>query len=131
MLWNAYTVLLGIAFYLNRHDWRMLALTFVIGVSVFAPVPRESALAFYGFCFAAELAVAIVALLLRARGSELVVSICVVLEVAHVMGYILNGYPPLSSYRVIVPILESAQLVTCICMSPVLHLRLRNRHHDA
>lgn len=127
MLLNVYAVGLAVAFYLNRHDWRMLLLTLAVGVSVFLPVPRQSALVFYGFCMVAELLVALIALALQARGSELIVSICVVLEVAHLMGYILNGYPPLSSYRVIVPVLESAQLLTCVCMSPALFVRLQNR----
>lgn len=127
MLLNAYAILLGLGLYLNRHDRRMLALTFVIGVSVFIPVPRESAFTFYTFCMVAELAVALIAWRLDARATDLVISICIVLELAHVMGYILNGYPPLSSYRIIVPILESAQLVTCICMSPALYHRLQNR----
>ena len=131
MLLNAYALMLALALYLNRHDRRMLGLTVVVGLSVFLPVPKSSALAFYGFCFVAELVVILLALRLHAQGSELIVSLCVVLELAHVMGYILNGYPPLSSYRAIIPILESAQLVTCICMSPALYARLRNRTHDA
>jgi hypothetical protein len=127
MLLNAYAILLGLGFYLNRHDRRMLALTFAIGVSVFIPVPRDTAFAFYTFCIAAEACVALIAWWLDTRATELVVGICIVLVLAHVMGYILNGHPSLSSYRVIVPLLESAQLLMCVCMSPSLHARLQNR----
>jgi hypothetical protein len=127
MLLNAYAILLGLGVYLNRHDRRMLALTFVIGVSVFLPVPRQTAFAFYTFCIIAELLVALIAWRLNTRATELVIGICAVLVLAHVMGYILNGHPSLSSYRVIVPLLESAQLLTCVCMSPSLYARLQNR----
>lgn len=127
MLPLAYIALASAALYLNRRDPRMLLLTLAVGVSVFLPVPKHSAFAFYGFCIMAELTVGLTALVLRARGSEIIVSLCVVLEIAHVMGYILNGYPPLSAYRIIVPILETAQLVTCVCMSPALFFRLQNR----
>lgn len=127
MLFSAYAVLFGVSLYLNRADARMLLLTLVVTASLFLPVPHESPELFYGYCMLAELTVALIALVLRARGSELVISICVVLEVAHVMGYILDGYPPLSSYRILVPLLELAQLLACVSMSPVLYPRLRNR----
>lgn len=127
MLLQAYAALLGLGLYLNRHDRRMLALTCVIGVSVFMPVPRDTAFTFYTFCIAAEFIVVLLAWRIDARATELVIGICIVLVLAHVMGYILNGYPALSSYRVIVPLLESAQLLTCVCMSPALHARLQNR----
>lgn len=128
MLLNAYAILVALGLYFNRHDWRMLALTLVVGASVFYPVPRDSAFIFYASCMAAEVLVALIAWSLHARASDLVVSLCVVLELTHVMGYLLNGYPALSSYRVIVPLLEAAQLAACVCMSPVLFHRLRNRN---
>jgi len=128
MLLNAYAVLVAAGLYLNRHDWRMLALTLVVGASVFYPVPRDSALIFYASCMATEVLVALIAWSLNTKASDLVVSLCAVLELAHLMGYILNGYPALSSYRIIVPLLEAAQLVTCVCMSPALFHRLRNRN---
>ena len=127
MLHVAYAVLLALAVAFNWSDRRALLLTLVVGMSVFLPAPHTSAIAFYGFCFLAEALVALIAIRLAAGATELIVSICVVLEIAHIMGYILNGYPPLSAYRVIIPLLESAQLVTCICTSPVLLTRLRNR----
>lgn len=127
MLLTAYAALFTVGLYLNRGDRRMLLLTLVVGASVFIAVPRHSAFIFYTFCILADLLAAILAITLRARASELVVSICVALEAVHVMGYILDGYPPLSSYRILVPILESAQLVACVCMSSALYRRLQNR----
>lgn len=122
-----YAVMLVLALVLNGRDRRMLALTAVIGVSVFIPVPRATAFEFYSFCMAAELVVALLAWRLDAKASELIISFCIVLELTHIMGYILDGYPPLSSYRIMVPILETAQLAACIAMSPMLYERLRNR----
>lgn len=127
MLFNIYAIMAGLALFLNRADWRMVFLTLAVTASVFVPVPRESAEMFYAFCMAAEALVAIIAWRLKARASELVISACMVLELVHIMGYSLNGYPPLSSYRVLVPLLELAQLTACICASPTLYARLQNR----
>ena len=127
MLLQAYAALLALAFHLNRRDRRMLLLTLAVGVSVFLPVPRESAEVFYAACVAAELVVALVAMLAAARATELIMSLCVALELTHIMGYILDGSGQLSSYRVLVPVLEAAQLVACVCMSPAIFARLQNR----
>lgn len=128
MYLQACALLFTAGLWLNRSDRRMLALTVLVAASVFLPVPRDSAEQFYLFCIAAETVVALVALaLIRARGSELIASLCIVLIVVHVMGYIMDGYPRLSGYRILVPILESLQLVACLCMSPAIYPRLRNR----
>ena len=120
--------LLFVGLILNRHDRRMLALTILVGTTIFIPVPRDTALQFYLFCIASETLAAIVAVtFIRARASEMVASVCVLLVLLHVMGYIKDGYPALSAYRILVPLLESLQLVTCILMSPALYARLRNR----
>lgn len=107
----------------------MLALTLLVGASVFAPVPSHSEFAFYGFCIAAELTVALVAWGLRARASGMIVNVCVLLVITHLMGYALDGSPPFSPYRSLVKLLEVSQLVVCLALSPVLAPFLRN--HDA
>lgn len=127
MLQQAYAVLLLIAFVLNWRDWRMLALTIIVGLSVFVPVPRDSGAVFYSFCAAFEAVVLFVALMLRARASEVIASLCIVLILAHIMGYCMNSWNALSSYRLIVPLLESVQIASCVLMSPALFHRLRNR----
>jgi hypothetical protein len=127
MLHQAYAVLLLVAVLVNWRDWRMLALTLMVGVSVFIPVPRDSGAVFYSFCAAFEAVVLFSALLLRARASEVIASLCIVLILAHIMGYCMNSWNALSSYRLIVPLLESAQIVACVFWSPVLFHRIRNR----
>lgn len=127
MLLQAYAALVVLALYLNRRDRRMLLLTLAVGVSVLMPVPRDSAAVFYAACITAELIVALIAMILRTRGSELIMSLCAALELTHIMGYILDGSGHLSSYRVIVPVLEAAQLVACVCLSPAIFARLQNR----
>lgn len=129
MLLTAYACLLAVALTLNRKDRRMLALTALVGVSIFIPVPRDTALQFYTFCIAAECVVALVALRIGGRGSIAIAELCVLLVIAHLMGYALNGHPPFSPYRVIVKLLETSQLVCCIVASPYLAARLHN--HDA
>lgn len=127
MLLNAYAVLLAAAFVLNRHDRRMLLLTLVVGVSVFVPVPRQSAEVFYAFCISAELLVMFLAWRIKAQGSELVMSFSFALAWLHVMGYAVDGSSTLSTYRILVPMLEAALLVACVCTSPAIFARLQNR----
>lgn len=121
--------LLFSALVLNITDRRMLALTALVGASVFLPAPRETALQFYGFCIAVEILVACLALALAARGSSIIVDVCAVLVIAHILGYALDGFPPFSPYRSIVKLLEVSQLLACVALSPLLAPLLRN--HDA
>lgn len=120
-------VLLATGLFVNRSDRRMLALTALVGVSIFIPVPRETAEQFYLFCAAAELTVAFSAYALRARAAGAIVDLCVLLVIVHAMGYAMDGSPPFSPYRGIVKLLEIMQLVSCIALSPVLAPILRNK----
>jgi hypothetical protein len=129
MLLQAYAILLAIGLALNLKDRRMLAVTALVGASLFIPVPRDTALHFYSFCIAAECVVALVALRIGGRGAVSIAELCLLLVIAHCMGYALDGSPPLSPYRVIVKLLETSQLVCCIVASPYIATRLRN--HDA
>lgn len=114
---------------LNVGDRRMLALTAMVGVGVFLPVPSESAFQFYASCIAIELMVGVVAFALRAPASLLVIEVCALLVAAHTMGYALDGHPPFSPYRVIVKLLEVSMLAVCVALSPIVAPILRN--HDA
>lgn len=118
--------LLLIGLLANLPDRRMLALTALVGASIFLPVPRDTALQFYSFCIAAEILVAVLAYKLGARAGIIVAEVCVVLVIAHVMGYALDGYPPFSPYRSIVKLLEVSQLLACVALSPILAPLLRN-----
>ena len=129
MYFLACGALLATAVVLNLREPRMLALTALVGVSVFLPVPAHSQLAFYGSCVTMELLVGISAILLRPRGGLIIFEMCVALILAHIMGYALDGSPPLSPYRIIVKLLELSQLAACVALSPVLLPVLRN--HDA
>lgn len=110
---------------LNAFDRRMLALTALVGASIFIPAP-DTYEQFYVFCISAECLVGLLALIIRARASVLVAEICVLLVIAHLMGYSLDGSPPFSPYRVIVKLLEFSQLAACVALSPVLAPFLRN-----
>lgn len=120
-------LLIGLA--VNLPDRRALALTALVGAAVFVPVPRESAFQFYSFCMLGEIVVAVSALVSRAPAASAIMNLCVLLIIAHVLGYALDGSPPFSPYRGIVKLLEVTQLAMCIVLSPVLAPLLRN--HDA
>lgn len=119
---------LAIALGLNLQDRRMLALTVAVGVSVFMPVPAFTQAQFYGTCILAELVVASLAVFYTSRGSTIIFYCCLALVASHFMGWILDGNPPLSPYRLIVKLLEFSQLAACVALSPIIAPILRNRH---
>lgn len=130
MLHLAYGVAACFALWLNRKDRQMLALTALVSASVFVDPPGASGQEFYSFCIASEVTIAAFALLLRCRASTLIAEICAVLVMAHLMGYSYDaGSHPLSPYRGIVKLLESAQLLACVALSAKIAPFLRN--HDA
>lgn len=113
---------------LNMREQRALLLAFLVGVSVFIPVPGDTALHFYSFCISAEIVVGVFAYLSRSSAGYLIVNVCALLVIAHVFGYVLNGSAPFSPYRAIVKILEVMQLLSCVVLSPIAAPILRNRH---
>lgn len=121
--------LLALALILNWRSARMLALTFLVGVSIFVPVPRMTAEVFYTFCIVMEIAVAAAAWALDDDSSagEWMALICVLLVITHIFGYVQDGSGPFSPYRMIVKILEVSQLVACVVLSPIAAPLLRNR----
>lgn len=120
-------VLLAVATVLNLRDRRMLVLTLAVGINIFFPVPSHTQLQFYGTCILLETCVLATAVLYPSRASCIAIYATLVLIAAHFMGWILDGSPPLSPYRSIVKILECAQLLACVALSPVLTSKLRNR----
>lgn len=120
-------ILLAVATVLNLTDRRMLALTLLVGATIFLPVPSHTQLQFYGTCIIVETAVLAYVVFVHSRASGMMAHILLAMIVAHFMGWILDGSPPLSPYRSIVKILECAQLAACVALSPVLTPKLRNR----
>lgn len=127
MLHAAYLALLVLAVWLNLQDWRMLALTAVVGASVFISAPRDTALHFYTFCASAEIVVAMAALSLRLPASFPIAVLCALLAVTHVLGYQLDGFPAFSPYRAICKILEASEILCCIIFSRKAMSLLTNR----
>lgn len=113
---------------LNSTDRRMLALTAMVGATIFLPVPNDTAIQFYSFCLAVEVLVGITSFSMRNAAGLLIFEICVLLAITHMMGYVLDGSPPFSPYRSIVKILEVSQLVVCLALSPKLAPILRNQY---
>ena len=118
--------LLGLAVCLNIADRRLLALTLIVGASVFTPTPREYD-NFNLFCISSEIIVALVALRLNTAASVPIFILCLVLVIAHVMGYYKDGFPPFSPYRAIVPTLETLEILCCVLASAPILSRLHNR----
>lgn len=120
-------ILLAVATVLNFKDRRMLVLTLAVGINIFFPIPAHTQAQFYSTCIALEVMVLTTAVFYTSRASCIAVYASLALIIAHFMGWTLDGSPPLSPYRAIVKILECAQLVACVALSPVLTPKLRNR----
>lgn len=127
MLFTSYAVLLGAGLIANVRDWRMLLLTVVIGVNVFAPIPSNTAEEFYAYCILAELFVIACALFLHTKSTAIVVEVGIVLIVLHAMAYHIDGSPALSPYRVLVKLCEYAMLCSCVFFSRGFLPSLQNR----
>lgn len=112
----AYLALLGLAFWLNRRDGRMLALTAVISASAFIPAPTEWP-TYYIFCGLAEITVALTALRLKAAASVPVTIICAAMACTHYMGYRIDGSLPFSQYGAALALLETSEILCCIAAS--------------
>jgi hypothetical protein len=119
--------LLIIGIILNFLDIRMLALTLLVGASIFVPVPSDTGFHFYTFCIASEILVGVLAYATGKEAGFLIANCCFLLVIAHLMGYALDGSTPLSPYHVIVKLLETIELGICIALSPVLIPVLRNQ----
>lgn len=124
----AYAVLWAAGLLVNLRHPRILLLTAMVGASVFLPVPHDSAESFYMTCIMVDFGVGIAAWSMATAAGALIADICVLLVIAHVMGYALDGGLPFSPYRVIVKILEVSQLVACVALSPTLAPILRNQN---
>lgn len=118
--------LLMAGLWFNAGNRKMLALTALVAASVFVPVPKESYDGYYTLCILGELTVAAGSMWLGAPASEAVAAICAALVASHLLGYYLDGSPPLSPYRILVPIFEHAEMVACIILSNPLRGKLRN-----
>lgn len=104
----------------------MFILTAAVGAGFFAPAPTDTALSFYVFCTSVQVIVAIIAWRIRCVAAIAVFECCILLIVADVMGYTLDGSAAFSPYRVIVKLLEFVQLSACVILSPVIAPILRN-----
>jgi hypothetical protein len=121
-------VSLAIALVVNLRDRRMLALTALVGVSIFLPVPSFTQAQFYGTCILAELLVASLWSFSGSRGNNLMSFLCFLMIICHFGGWILDGSSPFSPYRLIIKCLEFSQILTCVALSPLLLKTLRNRY---
>lgn len=111
-------------------DKRMLALCFAVGASanLYYLTPQQSPEMYYAFCISVDAAVCLVAWRLKAPASGAISFLCVLLVIAHMMAWALDGTPPLSPYRLIVKLLEFFQLAACVALSPVIAPFVRSRH---
>lgn len=122
----AYLALLALALWWNRRDWRMLALTLVIGASLFVPAPNEWP-TFYIFCGLAEIIVALVALGLKAAASVPIIIFSTLLAYTQYLGYQIDGSLPFSQYRAALALLETSEVLCCLLFSNPIKPFLFNR----
>lgn len=120
-------LLLTVGLMLNIPSPRMFLLTAVVGAGYFMPAPTHSAGMFYFFCICVETCVGILALSIDRKAGIWIADFAVLLVCAHIMGWVLDGNPPFSPYRLIVKLLEFSQIAACVALSPIVAPILRNR----
>jgi hypothetical protein len=106
----------------------MLALSLLVGASIFASPPMDSRTHFYVFCILVELAVLMFSLTYKCHVSSLMAYICGVMIISHIGGLVLGGGLPLSPYQLIIKFLEFSQIVSLMALSPVLRRTIRNTY---
>lgn len=129
MLYAAFCITLLIAAVLHQEDKKTLALCLTVGAGFFSPLPNNDWLMFYISGVATELCVAYAAWSIRCAASQPIMIISVLMAACHVAGAILDGYPALSAYRILIPFFEIMEPVSIILLSPVL-CRLLHNHES-
>lgn len=119
----SYALLALIALVFNLRDHKMLMLTVIVSVGIFAPVPAEN---FYMICALGEALIGLLAFRIGATASRPIWRISALLVVFHWLGYGLNGYPPSSPYHIVVQICEHAELLALILFSDLITKRRRH-----
>lgn len=110
----SYAALLLLAIAFNLGDWKMLALSCVIGAGIFYSIPPEN---FYITCAIGEAIIAGVAYFLQTNASKIIIRISIFLITFHLLGLRLDGYPAGSPYHLLVKVFEHAELLVCILLS--------------
>lgn len=110
----SYGILLALSLGLNARDKHMLALSSIVGLGIFMPIPDAY---FYLICALVECCVASLTLYINTSASKVVARISMLLLLFHGLGWILNGYPQESPYHIMVKISEHAELLACIFLS--------------
>ena len=114
----AYAVLLCAALWLNRADWRTLCLSLVVAAGMFVPIPWTSNPSLWYFeCFLVELMVICGALMLRSPTSWAIIVFSILLSSAHLTGVLYGPVRGIGPYRIIVPVLETGELLICCLLS--------------
>lgn len=116
----SYAIIFALALAFNARDRRMLALSLVVACGIFVPIPEEN---FYLMCMGAEAMVAFAAHRIDTTASAMIIRISFMLSCLHVLGWVLNGYPPDSPYHISVKLLEHAELVLCCLFSRPIYKR--------
>lgn len=114
----SYAALLSLALLFNARDIRMLALSAMLGVGIFLPIPPVH---FYLICALGEALIGLIAIRLVTPASLFIARVSLLLMAFHFMGWLLDGYPLSSPYHFLVRICEHAELLSCIALSkPIL-----------
>jgi hypothetical protein len=114
----AYAALLCAAMWFNRADWRTFLLSIVVGIGLFVPIPWTANPSLWYFeCFIGELIIICCALALRSPTSWYVIVFCVLLSTMDIAGVLYGPTKGIGPYRIIVPILETGEMLICVLLS--------------
>ena len=114
----AYAVLLCAALWLNRACWRSLLLTAILGVELTIEIPWVwPTWVWYLEWFMVEMLVVCLALSLNVAASRSVALFSALLGAGHLAGAYYGPSDAVGPYRLIQPMLEVSQLLSCLALS--------------
>lgn len=120
------SLLVLLALYINRDDYKMLWLTWAVSISFFLPVHYiHNTCAWYAACITSELIVFAIAYALNSRASRIIMLLCSMLTLGHINGWLFNGYLLESPYHIVVPYLEHLELISCSLFSTHITTKLK------
>ncbi len=113
-----YAVLASVALVANRGSWRMVLITLAVIAGLLVPIPMAATRTlWYMECIVVELVVILAVMQLDTLATKPVIYNSFALIAAHLVGLTVGPQPGFGPYRALVPVLETAQILLCICLS--------------
>lgn len=114
----AYITLLIVAVCANSQNFKMLALTVIVGAGIHVPLlPTANPDLFYLQAFLVEVLVILCAYRLKTPASRAIFLLGCFEALMHLTGLYVGPQPGFGPYRAVIPLIELTKLASCIALS--------------